>query len=101
MADPNLPPVESAPVVLSPSSTPTRNHRIVCEFCHCSLAPDGGVMAFSEEARALRDQKERITKLEGVLAQAEGAGEAFKREAETLRARVRELEGKPARRGWE
>jgi hypothetical protein len=91
---PNHPPDVLAPVI--PSSS-----RITCEFCECSLTPTGGAFRLSDRARMLRDQEEEIRRLKDALAQAEGAGETMKRDADEARRLLAEATAaKPASRGW-
>lgn len=85
MPDP-LPP-DPAPIV--PPHTPApRAARITCEYCRCQLAPDGGVMMFSDEARVLRDQAEEIKRLKSAIALADSATETVKREVDDLRRQL-------------
>jgi hypothetical protein len=86
MPDSPLPPL--GPPASEPDTRPTR---IRCEFCRCQLAPNGDVMAMSAEARVYRDQAEEIDRLKAALAQAEGASETIKRDADALRAQLAQL----------
>jgi hypothetical protein len=54
-----IPPVDPAPSPLG-APEPRRSASVVCEFCECQLAPDGGVMKMSENARGTVKLKDRL-----------------------------------------
>jgi hypothetical protein len=62
------------PLAGKPEPTPTpepepqgRKRRIVCDFCACELASDGGVLKTSERAKKLERADKEITDLQGRL----------------------------------
>lgn len=77
---------------------------VTCDFCKSRLTRTGEVLRIGSEAKAFQKAEKTIEELRESLAQAEGAGETYKRENETLKARVKELETatakKPADDGW-
>ena len=50
-----------------PEPQPKRRSRIVCDFCGCELAADGGVLKTSERAKQLERADKEITDLQGRL----------------------------------
>jgi|SRR5882672_451951 len=102
MSDSSSPLPPNAPLVQPQAPAPVvSSDRIRCEFCECQLTPTGGAFRLSDRARMLRDQEEEITRLRAQLATAEGLAESVKRDADTLRGQLAELQAaKPAGRGW-
>jgi hypothetical protein len=68
------------------------NKGVTCDFCKSRLTRTGEVLRIGSEAKAFQKAEKTIEELRESLAQAEGAGETYKRENETLKARVKELE---------
>ena len=98
--DPPLPPNNPPEPSPSPTPAPARvRGSITCEFCQCTLGPDGNYLKMSDEARAYRDQAETIKQLKSQLADAQAATEAATRDLGTANATISELRGKQAR-GW-
>ena len=64
-----------------PEPQPKRRQRIVCDFCGCELAADGGVLKTSERAKQLERADKEITDLQGKL-------ETKSQEVEDLRAKL-------------
>lgn len=47
--------------------TVKRGKRIMCDFCECELAADGGVLRTSEKAKKLEKAEKEINDLQGRL----------------------------------
>lgn len=43
--------------------------RLTCEFCACECAPDGSYFQMSDRARSMRNQGEKIEKLDAQIAE--------------------------------
>lgn len=79
---------------LTPPPAPTSGKKsITCEFCNCTLSPNGDYIALSERAKELRGQSETIDRLKETIEQLQGSV----RTAEQQRDEARQLV-KPADR---
>src|SRR5262245_9413763 len=61
-------PTDDRPVVLPPDQltppAPRKSHPITCEFCECSLAPNGDIISMGPRAKELRKADEKIEALQ-------------------------------------
>lgn len=78
------------------------NKGVTCDFCGSRLTRHGEVLRLGAAAKGFQAAEKTEKELREALAQAEGLSETYKREVDTLRARVAELEAKkPASTdGW-
>lgn len=83
--DPLLP---TDPPTPAPSG-PTPNKKITCEFCGCTLAPNGDYIALSDKAKTLRQQSETIDKLKATIAERDAAVTSAERERDEARSLVK------------
>jgi hypothetical protein len=60
-------PLNPKPEPSEPDPPRGRRARIVCDFCECELASDGGVLKTSERAKTLERADKEITDLQGKL----------------------------------
>lgn len=57
---------------------PTRDRRVVCEFCSCEIGPDGSYKKLSAEAREMRDRERTIETLREELTASKKVAAEFK-----------------------
>lgn len=65
--------------------------QVTCEFCGCKLTRHGEIVKLGEDAKRMRKAEQTIEELTEQAGRLQSAGEAYQREAETLRAEVKEL----------
>jgi len=81
----DLLPVDPPAVVPADPST-SRPKKCVCEFCGCTLAPSGDVLAMSDQAREYRDLNDRLRTTQSELQTVSADVERLTRELNDARA---------------
>lgn len=79
--------------------------QVTCEFCGCKLTRGGEIVKLGEAAKEFRKAERTIEELTEQAGRLQAAGEAYQREAETLRAELQTLKtsaggGKGKLDGW-
>jgi len=91
MPDELIPGNTPAPAAPNPPAASSKK-TITCEFCECTLAPNGDYIALSERAKALRTLDETIDRLKATIEQLQGSVREAERARDEARALVKPAE---------